>query len=119
MSSSNISEHEEYLIPRLTNAVYSSFALLAGMQLDLFTPLKDGPMSTEQVAGAIGVGSVKLNPLLIRQSQSGPDHRRRSTITQPCRKTSWNNSFVVSTQVLSHRDVIWLKNLISLHTVRY
>jgi hypothetical protein len=64
MCSSEISEHEENLIPRLTNAVYPSFALLAGMQLDLFTPLKDGPMSAEKIANAIGVGSVKLKPLL-------------------------------------------------------
>ncbi len=32
-------------IDKLASAVYPSFAMLAGMQLDLFTPLKDGPMS--------------------------------------------------------------------------
>ena len=31
-------------IDQLANAVYSSFELLAGMQLDLFTPLKDCPL---------------------------------------------------------------------------
>ena len=35
--------------------VFPSFALLAGMQLDLFTPLKAGPMRPEQIANAIGV----------------------------------------------------------------
>ncbi len=44
--------------------VYPSFALLAGMQLDLFTPLKAGPMHPEQIANAIGVGVAKLKPLL-------------------------------------------------------
>ena len=32
-------------IEKLDAAVYPSFAMLAGMQLDLFTPLKDGPMN--------------------------------------------------------------------------
>jgi ubiquinone/menaquinone biosynthesis C-methylase UbiE len=38
--------------------------MLAGMQLDLFAPLKNGPMTAEQVATATGVGSEKLKPLL-------------------------------------------------------
>ena len=44
--------------------VYPSFALLAGMQLDLFSPLKVGPMRPEQIANAIGVDVAKLKPLL-------------------------------------------------------
>ncbi len=44
--------------------VFPSFALLAGMQLDLFTPLKAGPMRSEQIANTIGVGVTKLKPLL-------------------------------------------------------
>ena len=44
-------------IDKLGNAVYSSFAMLAGMQLGLFTPLRDGPMGAEQLATAMGVGS--------------------------------------------------------------
>lgn len=51
-------------IERLGNAVYPSFAMLAGMQLDLFTPLKDGPMTAEQIADALGVRAAKLEPLL-------------------------------------------------------
>ena len=64
MVSSTLSKPEENPIPRLTKAVYPSFALLAGMQLDLFTPLKDGPMNAEQIAATISVGSAKLKPLL-------------------------------------------------------
>ena len=44
--------------------VFPSFALLAGMQLDLFTPLKAGPLRSEQIADAIGVDVAKLKPLL-------------------------------------------------------
>ena len=52
------------IIEKLEAAVYPSFAMLAGMQLDLFTPLADGPMSVEELAQALGVGSTKLEPLL-------------------------------------------------------
>ena len=51
-------------IGKLDAAVYPSFAMLAGMQLDLFTPLNDGPMNLEELAQALGVGSTKLEPLL-------------------------------------------------------
>jgi ubiquinone/menaquinone biosynthesis C-methylase UbiE len=51
-------------IEKLASAVYPSFAMLAGMQLDLFTPIKDGPMSAEQLAAALGVRADKLQPLL-------------------------------------------------------
>ena len=64
MTSKNITSGEENVIPNLINSVYPSFALLAGMQLDLFTPLNDGPMSAEQLSNAIGVGPAKLKPLL-------------------------------------------------------
>jgi ubiquinone/menaquinone biosynthesis C-methylase UbiE len=51
-------------IEKLASAVYPSFAMLAGMQLDLFTPLKDGPMSAGQIAKALSVRADKLQPLL-------------------------------------------------------
>ena len=51
-------------IEMLGMAVYPSFAMLAGMQLDVFTPLKDGPMSAEQVAEKIGVSAGKLRRVL-------------------------------------------------------
>ena len=52
------------IIDGLANGVHQAFAMLAGMQLDLFTPLDDGPMTSEQLAEAIGVGSAKVTPLL-------------------------------------------------------
>jgi SAM-dependent methyltransferase len=48
----------------LAAAIYPSFAMLAGMQLDVFTPLAGGPLTAEQIAQAIGVGVGKLKPLL-------------------------------------------------------
>jgi ubiquinone/menaquinone biosynthesis C-methylase UbiE len=55
---------EENPIEKLATSVYPPLAMLAGMQLDLFTQLTDRPMNTEQIAETIGVGSAKLRPLL-------------------------------------------------------
>jgi hypothetical protein len=41
-------------IEALADAVYPSFAMLAGMALDLFTPLKDGPLTADEIARAAG-----------------------------------------------------------------
>src|SRR5262249_28378328 len=45
-------------------AVYPPIAMLAGMQLDVFTPLKDGPMAATALAHALGMRTEKLRPLL-------------------------------------------------------
>jgi hypothetical protein len=42
---------EPKTIFRHVYGVYPSMAMLAGMQLDVFTPLKDGPMSSIYDAG--------------------------------------------------------------------
>ncbi len=36
-------------IDRLNHALYPSLAMLAGMQLDVFSPLADGPMTTVEL----------------------------------------------------------------------
>ena len=64
MASATLERLEENPIEKIATSVYSPFALLAGMQLDLFTPLKDGPMNAEQIASTLNVGSAKLKPLL-------------------------------------------------------
>jgi hypothetical protein len=51
-------------IYRHVYAVYPPIAMLAGMQLDVFTPLKDGPMSAQALAGALGVKAERLSLLL-------------------------------------------------------
>lgn len=58
-------------IEKLEAAVFPSFAMLAGMQLDLFTPLKDGPMNVGELAQALGVGPTKLEPLLYSLVDAG------------------------------------------------
>ena len=51
-------------VNKLRFAVDAGFAMLAAMQLDLFTPLKAGPMTAEQLAAALGVGPARLRLLL-------------------------------------------------------
>ena len=48
----------------IADGAYPALAMLAGMQLNLFTPLEHGPMPGEEIARVIGVGSAKLKPLL-------------------------------------------------------
>lgn len=49
---------------RHVNNVYPAFAMLAGMQLDVFTPLADGPMTAEELAARLDLRADKLEPLL-------------------------------------------------------
>ncbi len=51
-------------VNKLRAAADAAFAMLAGVQLDVFTPLKGGPMTAEQIASAIGVGPTRLRLLL-------------------------------------------------------
>ncbi len=64
MASATLERPEQNPIEKIVASVYPPFAMLAGMQLDLFTPLKTGHMNAEQIAEAIGVGCAKLKPLL-------------------------------------------------------
>jgi hypothetical protein len=51
-------------INRLRFAADAAFAMLAAMQLDVFTPLKSGSMTAENIAQAIGVRSGRLRLIL-------------------------------------------------------
>ena len=51
-------------INKLKFAADAAFAMLAGMQLDVFTPLQAGPKTAEDIAHAIGVGPARLRLLL-------------------------------------------------------
>lgn len=51
-------------IERLTDGAMAAFAALAGMQLDVFSPLKEGPKTAQQIAEDIGADSNKLSLLL-------------------------------------------------------
>lgn len=52
------------IVNGLADAVFPAMAMLAGMKLDLFTPLKNGPLTTEEIAGEVGVPPRQLGPLL-------------------------------------------------------
>ena len=71
MTSATVEKPEENPIEKIVTSVYPPFALLAGMQLELFTTLKEGPMNAEQIAAKIGVGSNKLKVLLYALVVSG------------------------------------------------
>ena len=64
MNVSKPSEPSRATINRHLNAVYPPFAMLAGVRLNVFTALKNGPMTVEDVAQALEVGAFKLEPLL-------------------------------------------------------
>ena len=51
-------------INNLADAVFPAMAMLAGMKLDVFTPLRNGPWSTSEIAAEIGVPARQLGPLL-------------------------------------------------------
>src|SRR4029453_18124766 len=51
-------------IESLADAVYPSFAMLAGMELDVFTPLGDGPLAAEEIAQAAGTDRAKTAAVL-------------------------------------------------------
>jgi hypothetical protein len=58
------SEIKPVTIFRHAYGVYPPMAMLAGMKLDVFTPLKDGPMTAAALANALGLRTDKLSPLL-------------------------------------------------------
>jgi len=51
-------------INQLRSEADAAFAMLAGMQLDVFTPLKAGPLNAEQIADALGLRPGRLRLLL-------------------------------------------------------
>jgi hypothetical protein len=51
-------------INKLRFSAEAAFAMLAGMQLDVFTSMKDGSLTAEQIANAVGAKSDRLRLLL-------------------------------------------------------
>lgn len=64
MSASSLKPPAMETIHQLLFAPYPSCALMAACQLDVFTPLKDGALTAEELAEKINVGVSKLRPLL-------------------------------------------------------
>ena len=55
---------EPVILNSLNDMVFRAMSVLAGKQLELFTPLKDGPLSADQIASSLGVNVTRLRPLL-------------------------------------------------------
>lgn len=58
-------------VTKLRYAADAAFAMLAGMQLDVFTPLKAGPQTAEEIAHALGVSSTRLRLVLYSLAAAG------------------------------------------------
>ena len=63
MASTTVPEIRPETIFRHAGAIFPAMAMLAGLQLDVFTRLKDGPMTDAELASALGVKVNKLAPL--------------------------------------------------------
>lgn len=62
---------EPETITKHLDAVYSAFALHAGMKLEIFTHLRDKPLSAKQLSRMTGAHLYKLQPLLYILVQAG------------------------------------------------
>ena len=69
-------------IERLAMAVYPAFAMLAGMELDVFSTLKDEPLTGLQIAATLGVDPIRLHPLLLCTRRCRSADRRWRKIPQ-------------------------------------
>ena len=66
-----MSDCQPQRIEELRSAVYPSFALLAGMQLDLFTALADEPLTVEQLGAKTRYDTSRLRVLLYALVNAG------------------------------------------------
>ena len=62
---------EATTIQRLQDAVAPAFALLAGMQLDLFTPMADAELTADELSVRLGVDANRLSRLLYALAATG------------------------------------------------
>ena len=68
-------------ITKLRYAADSAFSMLAGMQLDVFTPLTDGPKTAENIAKALGINSPRLQLLLYSLAAAGLLHEEHGVFS--------------------------------------
>jgi SAM-dependent methyltransferase len=62
---------DPHTIRKLTYDVYSSFAYLAALELDIFTPLKDGPLDAAGIAERIHADPKRIRNLLYNLVEIG------------------------------------------------
>jgi hypothetical protein len=96
---------------QIRNRTRSTVAMLAGMKLDLFTPLKDVPLNPEQLASKLGVNADKLAPLLYALVISGLLTEEDGTFSN----TPETDEFLVKGKTRYIGDVhkIWYSNLLA------
>jgi hypothetical protein len=58
------SSPQPVILDSLDEFVFQATSALAGMQLDVFTQLKDGPRTASEIAKTIGVEAIRLQPVL-------------------------------------------------------
>ncbi|MFC2063617.1 methyltransferase [Chloroflexota bacterium] len=96
---------------QIRNGTRPAVAMLAGMQLDLFTPIKDGPLNPGQLASKLGVNADKLAPLLYALVIAGLLVEQDGTFAN----TPETDEFLVKGKPRYMGDVhkIWYRNLIA------
>jgi len=96
---------------QIKNRTRATAAMLAGMNLDLFTPLKDGPLNPEQLASKLGVNAGKLSPLLYALVTAGLLIEENGAFSN----TPETDEFLVKGKVSYMGDAhkIWYSNLLA------
>ena len=96
---------------QIRNQTRATAAMLAGMKLDLFTPLNDGPLNPDQLASKLGVNAVKLAPLLYALVIAGLLTEENGAFSN----TRETDEFLVKGKVsyLGDTHKIWYSNLLA------
>jgi len=96
---------------QIKNGTRAAAAMLAGMKLDLFTPLKDGPLNAGRLATKLGVNAGKLAPLLYALVIAGLLTEKDGAFSN----TPETNEFLVKGKVgyLGDAHKIWNSNLLA------
>ena len=96
---------------QIKNGAWATVAMLAGMKLDLFTPLKDGPLQTEQLAVKLGVEAGKLGPLLYTLVIAGLLTEEEGAFSN----TPESDAYLVNGKdgYFGETHKIWLRNLLA------
>ena len=108
-------------VNKLRFAVDAACAMLAGMQLDVFTPLKSGPMTVEEISSAIGVAPRRLRLLLYSLVSAGllteREGRFSNTVESNSVLVKGSSSYMGHMHaLLSNRWLVMLKTAESIRT---
>jgi len=96
---------------QIRNGTRGAVAMLAGMKLDLFTPLNENPMKPEQLALKLGVDPGKLAPLLYALVLAGLLTEKDGTFSN----TPESDEYLVKgkTGYMGNVHKIWYSNLMA------